>query len=272
MARLGLVRLLVLLALAGPLLLPAAARAAPDLPAICERVAEMASAQTGVPVSVLKAISLTETGRRHNGAFRPWPWTVNMEGKGVWFDTEDDARAYVYKEYKRGARSFDVGCFQINFKWHGHEFSSIDEMFDPLKNALYAGRFLRDLYAETGSWTKAAGAYHSRTPKHANRYAARFEQLRNRFVAEDGAPRTPRLPTDPVMRARQDAIPTIPDIVLAQAEAQRSRNAPRAAPPPEPRVNTFPLLRTGGNRSTGSLVPLGRAARPLAGYSQTAVE
>ena len=63
--------------------------------------------------AVLKAISLTETGRKTGGQFRPWPWTVNMEGTGHWFDTLDEARAYVSREFKRGARSFDVGCFQI---------------------------------------------------------------------------------------------------------------------------------------------------------------
>ena len=47
-----------------------------------------------------------------------------MEGKGKWFQTRDEALSYVFKHFKRGARSFDVGCFQINFKWHGQAFPS----------------------------------------------------------------------------------------------------------------------------------------------------
>ena len=117
---------------------------------VCDRISQIASQQTGVPISVLKAISLTETGRKRGAEFRPWPWTVNMEGKGVWFDNEDDARSFVYKHFKRGARSFDVGCFQINYKWHHQNFNSLDEMFDPLINGLYAARFLTDLYREKG--------------------------------------------------------------------------------------------------------------------------
>ena len=147
-----------------------------------------------------------------------------MEGKGVWFDDPDAARAYVFKHFKRGARSFDVGCFQINYKWHHSAFSSIDEMFDPVANATYAGRFLQDLYAEYGNWSDAAGAYHSRTPKHANRYKAIFEKHRRRAPGET---------------------------VLAVANA----NAPARQNPKPPRINTYPLLQSGGTR-LGSLVPV----------------
>ena len=42
-------------------------------------------------------------------------------------------------------------------------------------------------YAETGSWTEAAGAYHSRTPEHAERYTAIFERHRARIAADPNA-------------------------------------------------------------------------------------
>jgi hypothetical protein len=211
-----------------------------QLSQMCENAAVEASRRSGVPVSVLKAISLTETGRKIDGTFKPWPWTVNMEGAGHWFDTQDAARAYVFKEFKRGARSFDVGCFQINYKWHNQAFSSIDEMFDPLANALYAAKFLSDLYAEKGSWKAAAGAFHSRTKEHAERYAARFSDLRNRYLTEDGLPHMARPgPTDD--------IPAIPDIVLAA-------NGPEAQPKP-PRQNNYPLLQ----RKNTARPPLGAA-------------
>lgn len=212
-----------------------AASSETDSSVICDQVAAEASRRTGVPISVLQAISLTETGHKRGGAFRPWPWTVNMEGKGVWFETEDEARTYVYKEYKRGARSFDIGCFQINFKWHGKAFRSIEEMFDPLANALYAASFLTELYAEQGSWGKAAGAYHSRTPKYANRYQARFERLHASVAG-----------------GQSDGIPEIPDIVRVANEG-----AEAYADLSVPRVNHYPLLQTGNFAGLGSLVPLG---------------
>ncbi|MGB3312977.1 MAG: transglycosylase SLT domain-containing protein [Albidovulum sp.] len=231
----GILRGLCLVLVGLLIAVPVKASTEADLSVICDQVAAEASRRSGVPVSVLRAISLTETGRKRDGAFRPWPWTVNMEGKGVWFETEDEARAYVYKEYKRGARSFDVGCFQINYKWHGKAFRSIEEMFDPLANALYAARFLTELHAEMGSWGKAAGAYHSRTPEYANRYQARFERFQTKLAADPGSD-----------------IPEIPDIVRVA-----NGGAETYADLSVPRVNHYPLLQTGTFAGLGSLVPLG---------------
>lgn len=195
-------------------------------PAICDAAARRAARDTGVPIAVLRAISLTETGRKRDGTFQPWPWTVNMEGKGVWFDTPAEALAYVGKNFARGARSFDVGCFQINYKWHGQAFDSVADMFDPDQNAAYAARFLRDLHDEFQDWSKAAGAYHSRTPKYANRYSARFDRI---LASVSDAP----LPT----------VPEAPTRIVATAAPER--------------VNRYPLLRlTPGQAMPGSLVSL----------------
>lgn len=137
---------------------------------MCDSAAEKASQESDVPLAILKAISRTETGRLKGSEVVPWPWTVNMEGKGVWFETRDAALAFAYRNYNRGARSFDVGCFQINYRWHHEAFASIEEMFEPDRNAAYAARFLSRLYQELGSWDDAVGAYHSRTPEYAAKY------------------------------------------------------------------------------------------------------
>ncbi len=199
---------------------------------MCDAAAHQVSRESGVPLPVLMAISLTETGRKTEGSVRPWPWTVNMEGKGVWFDSQDAAQTYVDRHFDRGARSFDVGCFQINYRWHGQAFSSIEEMFEPVANARYAARFLSELYAEFGDWSLAAGAYHSRTPRYANRYRAKFDQF---HAALETASQESFAALDPA--------PTPPQPVA-----------------PQPRVNLFPLLQQKrGARGLGSLVPLGRS-------------
>lgn len=227
---------LAALALAASLTQTAAASTTEVDPAlICEQAAALAARQEGVPLSVLRAISLNETGRRRDGRFRPWPWTVNMEGAGHWFDSREEALSFALNEFDRGARSFDVGCFQINYKWHGQHFASVEQMFEPTANAVYAARFLKSLYAEQGSWEAAAGAYHSRTPEYAERYAARFSRFRA-ALREDGG----------------EAVPDIPDIVLAAYAGDD--------PAPLPRINSFPLLQAGGGAGLGSLVPIGNAA------------
>ncbi len=184
-------------------------------PGACEDAARIAAAEQGVPADLLLAIALAESGRMLGDALRPWPWAVNEGGKGTWFATRAEAEAHVEQALDAGVRNIDLGCFQINHRWHGARFPSMAAMFDPLGNARYAARFLVELYRETGDWSAAVGAYHSRTPDLAARYLGRVETLR-RTVA--GAP--PLTGTEP------------------------SRSA-----------NRFPLLQAGTAIGAGSLVP-----------------
>jgi len=181
-----------------------AALAAPPAPAQvaqnrCALAAQEAARVTGVPLDVLMAITLTETGRRQGGALRPWPWTVNMEGEGRWFATREAALAYVRARQAAGARSFDIGCFQLNHKWHGRAFASFEDMFDPVQNATYAARFLKRLHARKGNWELAAAAYHSATPVYAERYRKRFARilagLQGAGTAPAAAPETAAAPS-----------------------------------------------------------------------------
>ncbi|MDO5613683.1 MAG: hypothetical protein Q4G14_10650 [Paracoccus sp. (in: a-proteobacteria)] len=144
---------------------------------ICEYVALQVAAETGVPADILGALTLTETGRRHDGRLRPWAWAVNAEGAGTWFDDPAQALHFAQSRVAAGRPNVDIGCFQINFRWHGQHFASLEEMFDPLQNGRYAAHFLTRLHAETGDWRAAAGAFHSRRPEDARRYLARFDQL-----------------------------------------------------------------------------------------------
>lgn len=161
------------------ILLPLPAFATAEEPAaLCEWAAQTAAAEAGVPSDILGALTLTETGRRRDGIVRPWAWSVNAEGEGTWFDDPNAAMAFAEDKVAAGRTNLDIGCFQLNYRWHGENFGSVAEMFDPLNNARYAARFVRQLYTETGDWRQAAGAFHSRTQVHATRYLARFDELR----------------------------------------------------------------------------------------------
>lgn len=225
---LWLVALLVPLVAAGS----AAAAARPAVAAVCDKVAHRAARAHGVPLDVMQAITRAETGRMRGSELEPWPWTVNMEGTGHWFETRDAARAFVFARFKAGARSFDVGCFQINYRWHGDAFRSIDEMFDPDLNARYAAKFLMELYRELGDWSAAAGAYHSRTPSYARSYAARFARIRS--TMDRGGTRS-----RDTARSRAPGDIEAPGVIVALA-------------------GTDPLPFIGGGAPVmGSLVPLG---------------
>jgi hypothetical protein len=144
---------------------------------LCDGAAERAAREIGVPLSVLRSLTRVETGRSQGDRIEPWPWTLNMGGAGSWHDSEALALAAAGQAIADGRRNIDIGCFQINFHWHGAAFADLPQMLDPLENARYAARFLRDLQAELGDWTAAAGAFHSRNPDHAARYLARYREI-----------------------------------------------------------------------------------------------
>ena len=173
------IRVILLAAVTG--LSTTTAYSAPDPSAICDAVSETAAREAGLPTAMLRALTRTETGRARSGRLEPWPWTINMEGAGHWFDNRDDALAFAQKHHARGATSFDVGCFQINYRWHHQAFPSVEAMFDPLENARYAARYLLELKSETDDWRKAVGHYHSRTPARAEKYVTRYARIKDRL-------------------------------------------------------------------------------------------
>jgi phytoene dehydrogenase-like protein len=120
-----------------------------------------------IPPHLLAAISRVESGRRDPGTgdWHPWPWTVNAEGEGSFYDTKAQAIAAVQAMQARGVRSIDVGCMQVNLMHHPDAFPNLELAFDPQANAAYAARFLKELFTQTGDWPKAAALYHSATPE-----------------------------------------------------------------------------------------------------------
>lgn len=180
--------------------------AQPEPEALCRAAIERAAARHDAPPALLRAIALVESGRRVGESRAPWPWTVNAEGEGRWFDTRSAAEAFVRARQEAGARSIDIGCLQINHYWHGRAFARAEDMFDPEANADYAARFLRALYDETGDWMTAAGYYHSRTPEHFERYSARlrrvYAEISDAPTALAAAEPTPAAPPPPLSEAR----------------------------------------------------------------------
>lgn len=118
----------------------------------------------GIPDNYLLAIGLTESGRRtETGSVAPWPWTVNAAGEGRYFASRQEAMDWVRERQRAGITSIDVGCMQINLKWHPHAFENLEQGFDPAVNVDYSARLLKTLRDSHGSWSEAVGRYHSHT-------------------------------------------------------------------------------------------------------------
>ena len=124
----------------------------------------IAAAQSkAIPSTILPAISRVESGRIDQTAarVRAWPWTINVNGIGTFFETKEDAIATVKALQARGQKSIDVGCMQVNLMYHPAAFKDLDAAFDPPTNAAYAARFLLGLHAQLRDWNLATAYYHS---------------------------------------------------------------------------------------------------------------
>ncbi len=158
--------MLVLAALSWHLLAMASVADAQDS-ILCHQATAAAEHVSGVPDQLLDAISRVESGRFDPGLgnVRAWPWTINAEGQGHFYSSKIEAVAAARQFIARGVRSIDVGCTQINLMFHPDAFASLEDAFDPARNAAYAARFLTELFHQAGSWPHAAAAYHSQTPE-----------------------------------------------------------------------------------------------------------
>lgn len=129
----------------------------------CEREMIRASRKHDVPLPVLYAVALTESGRR--GVVQPF--AMNIDGAAYFASSKDEAIRKFDEARRNGARFVDLGCMQINHRFHGHRFASVDDMLNPSRNVDYAAAFLKELRAREGNWTSAVARYHAGPRNHA---------------------------------------------------------------------------------------------------------
>jgi soluble lytic murein transglycosylase-like protein len=123
----------------------------------CERELVRAAAVHNVPLGMLYAIGLSESGR--SGSLSPY--ALNIDGRATYELSKPEALRAFRKAKLGGAKLIDVGCMQINHYYHGESFASLEDMFDPAQNVAYAARFLSELKEREGTWTKAIARYHA---------------------------------------------------------------------------------------------------------------
>ncbi|WP_380065315.1 transglycosylase SLT domain-containing protein [Dankookia sp. GCM10030260] len=215
----------------------------------CRDAVEAAEREASLPTGLLHAIARTESGRRDpaSGRIEPWPWALNAAGMGMHAPSRAEATATVAALQARGIRSIDVGCLQVNLLHHPGAFGSLEEAFEPVANARYAARFLRELHGRAGGeWAQAVAWYHSATPERGEAYRLRvMANLGGGLAAGPAA--LPRLPVvlrpDPVAPRLSPVALRIP-VIMPQALARPVAAQGAVAPRPVPLLGTGPRVIT----------------------------
>jgi hypothetical protein len=104
----------------------------PGVNAACRQAIAAAERAHRIPTHLLAAIARVESGRKDqaSGTFNPWPWTINMDGQGSFYDNKAQAVGAAVSMRPHVSRSIDVGCMQISLTNHPDAFPSMDQAFD----------------------------------------------------------------------------------------------------------------------------------------------
>ena len=224
-----------------------AGKALGSLENICLSEARRAEAQHGIPSGLLQSITRVEAGRKTvTGEFMPWAWTLNDAGEGLFFDSREAAMRHLEAAVAAPGHSVDVGCMQVNTKWHMEGFHNLSDMLDPVQNADYAAGFLLDLHEAHQSWDDAVKHYHSSEPGKNVAYHGRVLAELERFLADnDDAKAIAALPvTNPANQINEGPVPAQDDTELALIERPvtlpNTQPAIRAATPVRAAVPVTP--------------------------------
>lgn len=116
-----------------------------------------------IPKGLLKAVSKVES--EYN------PLALNDGLKSHNFKTKQEVIDRISYLVDIGKTNFDIGCMQINYYWHGKNFTSIEEMLDVTENVRYAASLIHGLYKEHGTWQAAVRHYRSYEPSIHKKYS-----------------------------------------------------------------------------------------------------
>lgn len=152
---------------------------------------QLAAQQAGVPVTMLYAIALQESGMNLQGRRVPWPWSLNVAGQTQRFPN----RAAACAAMKRALQQFkptqvDAGLAQVNVGYQQHRYQEPCELLNPYRNLRIAAQILLEQHQPGQDWLTTAGRYHRPAGgEPAARYRAGVSQHLERL--QTVAPNTP---------------------------------------------------------------------------------
>ena len=124
----------------------------------CPRLIAQTEARRNIPRGLLMAIALTESGNRGT----PSPYAMNIAGRSHFAQSGQEMANIINSNWGRGVRSIDVGCMQVNLKFHAENFSRLTDLLNSVTNVEYGASYLIKLAKESGSWKSAVMSYHNK--------------------------------------------------------------------------------------------------------------
>ena len=118
---------------------------------------------TGFRLTSSYAVALTESGKVVDRfrTRRPWPWTLNVGGKGYFYASREDAHRALRRYLAQGKRSIDIGLMQVNWRWHRDKLGDPWQALDPDHNLQVGASILASCYREGRDRWDAVGCYHA---------------------------------------------------------------------------------------------------------------
>ena len=140
----------------------------------------LVATEYGIPLRLFYAVALAESGKiiESMNRRRPWPWTLNIAGVGVYFNTRWQAWHALDQFLRAGETSVDIGLMQVNWRFHQERLGSSWLALEPYHNLTVGAEILRRCYAERRDWWASVGCYHAPSDSH------RARAYRNRVAAQ----------------------------------------------------------------------------------------
>ncbi len=218
----------------------------------CPSMIAQTEAQRNIPRGLLMAIAVTESAIGN----RPNPYAMNIAGRSYHASGTQEMANIISANWARGTTSIDVGCMQINLKYHGQKFARLTDLLDSRANVSYGASYLISLAKEYGSWKEAVMSYHNRNnPGRRQWYGCkvwnnylRINQARSGFVQCGRTPASSStaaigpVSTDPIVIAGYNAAANNRPV----AHVAQARQVPRGGPLTAPSGAVAPNIQPSG--------------------------
>lgn len=143
----------------------------------------------GVPPIVLYGVALQESAKLFGHQALPWPWTLNVKGTPMRYESYAAAVAGMHSFIAAGVRNIDTCLMQVNWGYHSDKLQSVERALDPYPNIAVGAQILRKHHADTNNWFSAVGRYHA--PADPGRAASYATLVYRRISQVPAAPHVP---------------------------------------------------------------------------------